>query len=494
MEFTERKSPATCLQFHPSEFLLAAGRADGIVDFYDLEKFKTISYLDDKKPLMNNIRHIAFSETEQCLFVGTSNGVSMVGWEPGKLFDHIEGTWNNLGDMKEINNSVYCGSIENSKVIIHSINLKFLMPFCNPSNIPFHHNHSSRKSFDSRVGKLKLSVDRKPHRDDSEGNATSNDGGNSSPNLSIEMIDEENDEPFETAFSSFSIRNSTSFGNKKPPATKSFTTEPSYQLEQFLNTPTSIPAPTDNYTIDYYTSDLDYYPVRSSPSQSNVVEPEREDFPINNAQIPDYAPKLTVPKAIPPKLTTKDSSARRQTNVIPVRPQTHGLSRRLTTSVSSTELNRMDENTKLVKRKPVSRNGSPNRNTIQSSNQNKFRKNDGPYSMNSNSFRGGSGGGVGGNENNNNVNNKSKSIPVQIYTNKPVRSKTSIDIKQNLERNNGQHERNNGMPNNHVEVRPMQAPQAVSNLNFSIKIYVNNTFYFRNHLTMFLLMRSMKYN
>lgn len=457
MEFTERKSPATCIQFHPSEFLLAAGRADGIVDFYDLEKFKTISYLDDKKPLMNNIRHIAFSETEQCLFVGTSNGVSMVGWEPGKLFDHIEGTWNNLGDMKEINNAVYCGSMEDSKVTIHSINLKFLMPFCNPSNIPFHHNHSARKSFDSRVGKLKLSVDRKPHRDDIEGNATSNDGGTSSPNLSIEMIDE-NDEPFETAFSSFSIHNSTSFGKKGPPS-KPFLAESSYQLEQFLNTPSTIPAPPDSFNIDYYTNDLDYFPVRSSPSQSNVVEPEREDFPVNNAQQPDYAPKLIVTKPIPPK-PSKESSARRQANVIPVRPQTHGLSRRLTTSVSSSELNRMDENTKLVKRKPVSRNGSPNRNTVQSNNHNKYRKNDGPNSMNSNNYRGLG----GGNENNNNnVNSKSKSIPVQIYTNKPVRSKTSIDIKQTLERNNGT---NGGQPqhmqNNHVEVRQMQTPQAVS--------------------------------
>lgn len=438
MEFTERNSPATCIQFHPSEFLLAAGRSDGVVDFYDLEKFKTISSLVDKKPLMNNIRHITFSETEQCLFVGTSNGVSMVGWEPEKLFDHVEGSWSNLGDMKEITNSLYCGALEDSKVVIHSINLNYIMPFYNPSNIPFHHNHTSRKSFDNRVGKLRLSVERKSHRD-SEGNTNSNDGGTSSPNLSIEMIDEE--ELVENAFSSISIRGANNTASFSKQTQQPYNPESSYQLDQFINAPSTLATPpADSYNVDYFSSDLDYYPVRSS---SNGFEPDREDFPVNSAQLPDYA--LKSKPNHPPKSSRDQNSARRQTNIIPVRPQAHGVSRKLTASVSSTELHRLDESTKLIKRKPVSRNASPNRNTVQSSssNQNKYRKND--------AF---------------NNNNKIKSIPIQIYANKPVRSKTSIDMKQNLNNQNEIYQQQQYSQNNHVEMRSMGTPPQPKSLDY----------------------------
>lgn len=46
MEFQETASPVTCITFHPSDFLLAAGRNDGTVDLYDLETKKLISRSD----------------------------------------------------------------------------------------------------------------------------------------------------------------------------------------------------------------------------------------------------------------------------------------------------------------------------------------------------------------------------------------------------------------------------------------------------------------
>lgn len=46
MEFQETASPVTCITFHPSDFILAAGRNDGSVDLYDLETKSIISRAD----------------------------------------------------------------------------------------------------------------------------------------------------------------------------------------------------------------------------------------------------------------------------------------------------------------------------------------------------------------------------------------------------------------------------------------------------------------
>lgn len=44
IEFNDITVPVTCIQFHPFDFLLAAGRSDGTVDLYDLESHKLISH------------------------------------------------------------------------------------------------------------------------------------------------------------------------------------------------------------------------------------------------------------------------------------------------------------------------------------------------------------------------------------------------------------------------------------------------------------------
>lgn len=103
IEFVENASPVTCLQFHPFEFLLAAGRNDGTVDLYDLESKQMISRT---KTNSNAIKCITFSEQGNCLFLGSAQGVSVVGWEPDREFDQLESTWNMLGDMKVINNKL----------------------------------------------------------------------------------------------------------------------------------------------------------------------------------------------------------------------------------------------------------------------------------------------------------------------------------------------------------------------------------------------------
>lgn len=54
IEFQEHASPVTCIQFHPFEFLLAAGRNDGSVDLYDLESKKLVSRSDTQNAFVSS--------------------------------------------------------------------------------------------------------------------------------------------------------------------------------------------------------------------------------------------------------------------------------------------------------------------------------------------------------------------------------------------------------------------------------------------------------
>lgn len=45
-EFSEHRGPATTVEFHPHEFLLASGSADRTVHFWDLESFQLVSSTD----------------------------------------------------------------------------------------------------------------------------------------------------------------------------------------------------------------------------------------------------------------------------------------------------------------------------------------------------------------------------------------------------------------------------------------------------------------
>lgn len=397
LEFPEHASPVTCIQFHPFEFLLAVGRNDGTIDFYDLESKQLISRTDHSKPFSGQtVKCLTFSDNGDCLFVGTTEGVSVIGWEPDREFDHIESTWNLLGDMKIVNNQLICGTFENTTVAIHQLGINQIIPFYNPLNKPFSHSQSSRKSFSNRIGKLRLSIGNKSNSikeiEIDTNHSSIEGGGASSPNLSIEMIDDEETKQV-------SLTNGFKFENLP---TKTIAPD-KFQLNRFLN----------NSSLDNnYTSDLDTYPTKSSLILNKVIEPEREDFPVNNAQPPDYAPKaLNITKSIVSRQKVEMEIRRRPSPPILT---SRTASKRLTASQSTTDLNKLDElnNTFVVKR-PQSRNGSPTRNYHANNLNGKFKKNETTAQLNKE----------------NNL-NKSRNIPVHIIT-KPVRSKTAIDIKSN---------------------------------------------------------------
>jgi katanin p80 WD40 repeat-containing subunit B1 len=86
LEFIENGSPVTCLQFHPYEFLMAAGRNDGSVDLYDLESKQMISRVERREAGGNSVKCITFSDSGECLFpsldgsrIKSSIGLNQVG-------------------------------------------------------------------------------------------------------------------------------------------------------------------------------------------------------------------------------------------------------------------------------------------------------------------------------------------------------------------------------------------------------------------------------
>ncbi|KAM7350009.1 katanin p80 isoform 4-T4 [Cochliomyia hominivorax] len=199
MEFCDQPAGAaiTCIQFHPFEFLLAVGRVDGTICIYDLETKSRITQTDSNSLFYRHpIKCITFSENGECLFVGTAAAISIIGWEPDREFDHIKSAWTALGDMKIVNRRLICGSYEQEYVSIDALSVNRVFPFYNPSNNTapaFSHNSTTRKSFSRGNQKLRLSIGGpKPSRlvEENEDNRSPSLDGHSSPNLSLELVDE----------------------------------------------------------------------------------------------------------------------------------------------------------------------------------------------------------------------------------------------------------------------------------------------------------------
>lgn len=465
IEFQEHASPITCIQFHPFEFLIAAGRNDGTVDLYDLESKKLISRTDSKSAFNGHtVKCISFSENGECLFVGTAEGISVIGWEPDREFDHIESAWSILGDMKVINKKLFCGSFENQVVKIHDIHIDQVIPFYNPSNTPFNHNQSSRRSFTRGNQKLRLSIGKSKKRDSFNTSSESpthpsTDGGLSSPNsLSFEMI-EEDEEPHPPAAMSPALSSGFTFETIVKHRENSIYDSIQPGTDSFMDTlPISLPNELDaEHYIDNYTSDLDFYPMRSSPGSKNVVEPEREDFPVNNAQPPDYAPKADIANHLAKtNAKLKNGHHHQQRRHSPpnmsTTNRTYSLQQRKLSNVSSVstmDLHRLDDSMSLTnttsnnKRQTAivtatsSRSRSPVRNYISSYANNNGHSLGSVNINNNNTSRlkrsDNIGTGTTTTQLNRDNNVKNKKMTVQIYTTAPIkaptRSKTSLDFR-----------------------------------------------------------------
>lgn len=305
-----------------------------------------------------------------------------------------------------------CGSYEKTSVVVHAINLDHVIPFYNPTNIPFKHNQSTRKSFNRGTPKTKLVL--KAH------NATGNNNNNvrsgsltsgkevSSPSsLSFEMIEESIDETPLPHTST--TKHEYAFENLARTRENSLFSLPGDNYNGYLDEYQTPMPQDDGLYFDNSSNDLDYYPER--------IEPEREDFPVNNAQPPDYAmqsstvynpPKPThKPKLVPSQRKTLSQLSNSKSSLV--------ASKKFSTS--NIDLHSIDDNNSTFgasKKNFSSRNGSPTRNYTAFNNNNnihKMKRADAPK------------------ETNHARNNRK--ITVQILAKPPPRSKTSLDLKSN---------------------------------------------------------------
>ncbi|XP_004527166.1 katanin p80 WD40 repeat-containing subunit B1 isoform X2 [Ceratitis capitata] len=471
MEFIEQPPAAaiTCIQFHPFEFLLAVGRVDGTVCIYDLESQVRISQTETESQFYGHpIKCITFSENGECLFVGTAAGISVIGWEPDREFDHIMSTWTALGDMKVVNRKLICGSYEQSLVSINALSIDRVFPFYNPSNTTpaaFNHNSTTRKSFSRGSQKLRLSIaGPKASRlvEENEDNRSPSLDGHSSPNLSLELVDEsllETTSPPPAPISAIPPLNGMS-SNSVNSSTMSFdasyrglsllthksNVSPPYNFSSMASStgyssfsgnghcslnfdgPSSLkmPGERDIYLhmpmTNEFANDLEYNLNESNPPIiSNYDHTELvEDFPVNQNihqqhnganSVSSTTATMGSAQTIPAFKGTKSkatTSAQKRTTQIAIstsgkshmNSSTHQQRSKLSqvSSVSSTDLHKLDDNMSLKK-------------SASSHYVNKTKR---------------------GNESQSNLNKenaRNKNISVQIYAKPPTRSRTTLELR-----------------------------------------------------------------
>lgn len=207
-----------------------------------------------------------------------------------------------------------------------------VIPFYNPSNQPFSYNQTTRRSFSrgsqsgAGAGPSRLNLNKSTSSTSSSGTGSAGSAGSpvkshadlSPTSLSFDMIEEEPAVILKNGFhfESYAAKQrsnsmfvvSGSAGGDGPPASPTLSTasdEPAPALAMSTSIPLAAHHRHQHNYIDNYASggDLDYYPMRSAgglalgngtAGGALVVEPEREDFPIQSATPPDYAPKIDI--------------------------------------------------------------------------------------------------------------------------------------------------------------------------------------------------------
>ncbi|XP_017964543.1 katanin p80 WD40 repeat-containing subunit B1 [Drosophila navojoa] len=393
----------TCIQFHPFEFLLAAGRVDGTVSIYDLEHQLLVSQTTHFYG--QAIRCITFSENGECLFVGSAAGISVIGWEPDRELDHIKGNWVSLDDMKVIKNKIICGCHEIDTVSINTVSLDCVIPFYQPANAEpnFKHNSTNRKSFSRGTQKFRISMGgAKPAKveEEQEDNKSLTYDEQSSPNLSLEVVNEAALEHIESSSMS-SLHNL--------PYNYGIDMGSSRVLNVYQPSSLHVPDDYNLYPLDkaVVANDVEYSPNDSNPPILNNYDncEMAEDFPVNqNYTASNYK---TVPAST---INASSKSIKKTTTTLHKRTTAMGNTKQTSTSifgnnklsqtssVSSMELHKLDDNMVLKKSTSTT---VVNKNKRTMGSQSQFYK----------------------------ENAQQKNISVEIITKPPIRSRTTLDMR-----------------------------------------------------------------
>ena len=89
-EFRAHSAAVTSLAFHPTEFLLASGSVDRTVKFWDCERFELA---DSAAPLATAVSSVRFSSDGQALIAATQQALTVLGFEPAAVHDHVAVAW-----------------------------------------------------------------------------------------------------------------------------------------------------------------------------------------------------------------------------------------------------------------------------------------------------------------------------------------------------------------------------------------------------------------
>ncbi|CAH2268809.1 katanin p80 WD40 repeat-containing subunit B1 isoform X2 [Pararge aegeria] len=152
-EFVEHTSGVTCVKFHPHEFLLASCGTDRTVNFWDMEKFQLVSKFEKDN---TSIRHMTFSDDGATLLGCGNDGLHVIGWEPARVLDTINGHWGQIHDITVAQTQLIAGSFHSTYVVLSVVDLSKVHPFGGPPPAvttavrdlsPFQKGQSVRKSF-----------------------------------------------------------------------------------------------------------------------------------------------------------------------------------------------------------------------------------------------------------------------------------------------------------------------------------------------------------
>ncbi|KAL7978763.1 hypothetical protein Chor_013252 [Crotalus horridus] len=119
-EFTGHTGPVNVIEFHPNEYLLASGSSDRTVRFWDLEKFHTVSCIEEEA---TPVRCVLFNPDGCCLYAGSQDALRVYGWEPERCFEVVLVNWGKVADLSICNNQLIGVSFIQSTVSSYVVDL-----------------------------------------------------------------------------------------------------------------------------------------------------------------------------------------------------------------------------------------------------------------------------------------------------------------------------------------------------------------------------------
>ena len=131
------KGAISSLDFHPNEFLLASGSADGSAKFWDLETLKVVSTteIDSRAtPVVGT----SFTPDGRALLVATKEQLRVVGWEPRQVYDTVPCKFDDIMDIGVTTSSshlIACSTVpfKPASFIVQGLDLKVFLLFFLPT-------------------------------------------------------------------------------------------------------------------------------------------------------------------------------------------------------------------------------------------------------------------------------------------------------------------------------------------------------------------------